>query len=121
MLCNLNIHLYELLAQSDALITDYSSVYYDYLLLDKQIGLTIDDINNYSKGRGLVFENVFDILKGEYINNFEDMLMFIKNVKNNKDIYKKERDRIKNLTNYFQDGKSAERVVEFIINELDKI
>ena len=115
------IHLYELLAQSDALITDYSSVYYDYLLLDKPIGLTIDDIETYSKTRGFVLKNIFDILKGEYIKTTEDLLKFINNIKYNKDIHKEERVKIKNLTNYYQDGKSAKRVAKFIINKLERM
>lgn len=116
-----DVHLYELLAQSDALITDYSSVYFDYLLLDKPIGLTINDMEDYSKGRGLVFENIFDILKGEYINSIEDMINFLSNIKDNKDIYLGDRAKIKNLTNHYQDGESAKRVVRFIINKLEKI
>src|SRR5699024_2389007 len=47
-----NVDLYALLSESDALLTDYSSVYIDYLLLNKPIGFTIDDINNYEKNLG---------------------------------------------------------------------
>ena len=38
---------YELLGVADALLTDYSSVYYDYLLLDRPIGLCWDDYEEY--------------------------------------------------------------------------
>lgn len=41
--------LYKLLSCSDALITDYSSVFYDYLLLNRPIGFTEDDGRNIPK------------------------------------------------------------------------
>ena len=40
MLAAQEIKLYEILNETDALITDYSSIYYDYLLLNKPIGIT---------------------------------------------------------------------------------
>lgn len=111
-------HLYQLLGQSDALITDYSSVYYDYLLTDKPIGLTIDDIQSYEKNRGFVFEKPLDILKGEYIKSSEDLISFIKSVSEGTDICKEERAAIKNLMNYYQDNQSTKRVGDFIIEKL---
>ncbi|MBR1749313.1 MAG: CDP-glycerol glycerophosphotransferase family protein [Ruminococcus sp.] len=43
---------YALMAVSDALITDYSSVFFDYLTLGKQIILHVEDIKHYTKARG---------------------------------------------------------------------
>ena len=109
-----DIKLYELLGLSDALITDYSSVYVDYLLLDKPIGITTDDINAYKDEIGFVFENVFDILKGEYIENTEQMISFIKNVANNNDIAKKERNTIKEKLHKNLDFNASERIYKFL-------
>ncbi len=47
-----NVDSYELLAASDALITDYSSVFYDYLATRKQIVLYCEDYELYRKKRG---------------------------------------------------------------------
>lgn len=47
--------LYELLAQSDLLITDISSVLIDYLLLEKPIICHFPDINTYKNSRGLIW------------------------------------------------------------------
>ena len=46
------IDSYSLMAASDALITDYSSVFFDYLTLGKQIILHVEDIEHYVHARG---------------------------------------------------------------------
>ena len=60
------IDSYELLTATDALISDYSSVFFDYLILGKQIILHIDDYDVYLKHQGLnmdIAELPFDLAK----------------------------------------------------------
>lgn len=115
-----DIQLYELLGKCDAMITDYSSVYYDYLLTDKPIGLTIGDIGEYIEKRGFVYKNPLDILKGEYIYDTDGLISFLSNVKNNNDIAKTERTAVKNMIHTIQEPKSAELVGNYIISKIDK-
>lgn len=114
------VQLYELLGRCDAMITDYSSVYYDYLLTDKPMGLTIGDIDEYIAKRGFVYKNPLDILKGEYIYDNEGLISFLTNVVNGDDVKKAERTEIKNMIHTIQEAKSAEMVGEYIIKQLDK-
>ena len=72
-----NIQLYELLSYSDALITDYSSVYYDYLLINRPIGLTIEDEEEYRKEYGLLYGDLKEELPGYYIDTISDLKDFI--------------------------------------------
>ena len=44
---------YQLLAGTDALISDYSSVFFDYLALRKHIILFVEDLEDYQRSRGL--------------------------------------------------------------------
>lgn len=93
--------LYPFLGSTDFLLTDYSSVWIDYDMLDKPIGFVVDDLKEYSKDRGFTtsVENVFP---GDIISNLSDLEAFIKNpVKINKDIY-----------NTYKDGNTAKRVLE---------
>ena len=57
------LQLYEFINCSDALVSDYSSVAIDYLLLDRPLGFTLDDYEAYTESRGWVFddpqENIF--------------------------------------------------------------
>ncbi|KRL59037.1 CDP-glycerol glycerophosphotransferase family protein [Latilactobacillus fuchuensis] len=46
--------LYEYLAVTDALMTDYSSVYFDYLLMDKPLLFLANDLKNYEARRGFL-------------------------------------------------------------------
>ena len=108
------ITLYQLLSKSTALITDYSSVYYDYLLTKKPIGLVIDDLKEYEDKFGFVYENYYDAIKGEYIYNFDDLKNFIINIANGID--KKKSERMWALSQYHEhiDDKSSFRVYEFL-------
>lgn len=106
------IHLYRLLGSSDALITDYSSVYFDYLLLDRPIGFTIEDIDEYSENRGLIFENPGEYMPGYKIRNEEDFYTFVDKVIKNIDDYSSERKRVNEIANYYKDGKNCERVLK---------
>ena len=107
-------HTNELLLCCDAMITDYSGIYYDYLCLDRPIGITLDDYEIYKSEHGFVFENPLSILKGFYIycpNDFKDFLV---EVFNGVDSKKDERSQIKSLINDFDDGKSSQRFCDFL-------
>lgn len=51
-----NIDSYRLLSVTEALITDYSSVFFDYLALRKQIILFMEDYKVYKKKRGVYMD-----------------------------------------------------------------
>lgn len=62
------IDSYELMTATDALISDYSSVFLDYLVLGKQIILYFEDYDVYEKDRGFYFDLrklPFDIAESE--------------------------------------------------------
>ena len=103
--------VYSLLRAADALITDYSSVYFDFMMLDRPIGFTVDDIEEYKKNRGFVFENPYDYMPGYKISNYGDVLSFIEDVIEGNDRYAKERRELNKKINFYNDGKSCERVV----------
>ncbi len=115
-----NVQLYQFIGSTDALITDYSSIYYDYLLTGNPIGLTVDDFDVYSKETGFVFESVFDYIIGEHILNVDDFIKFINNVADGNDILKEKRDEMTKLFHKYPDGNSTERVYNVLIDELNK-
>lgn len=113
-----NMNIYDLLSVSDALITDYSSAYYDYLLLDKPICLAIEDVDEYVKTKGIIFSKYEGNIVGEYAYGYKDLKKFIKNIAQDKDICKTNRDDAKNRFHMYLDDKSSERTVDFFLNKI---
>lgn len=113
-LINNNLQLYSVIAECDVLLTDYSSVYIDYLILDRPIGFIIDDFEEYKNSRGFVFDKYDDWMPGKKIKNFNEFKEFILNTKNGIDEYKNIREKIDKKVNKFKDEKSSERLIEFL-------
>lgn len=109
-----NITSYEFVGKSDAVITDYSSIYYDFSLCDKPIAAVWEDIEEYKQNPGLIKDYEFFMKGAEKIYTLEDLLGFVDRVSCGKDVLSKERNEIKNLVNVSMDGKNSERVVDFI-------
>lgn len=114
-----NIRSYQLLSLCDSLITDYSSVYYDYLLCDKPIGLVWEDYEEYKKGQGFALDPDVVYSGGEKIFNVEDFYAYLERIAKGEDILKEERTKIKNLSNVYQDANSSKRVAEFIVSLIE--
>ena len=102
--------LYKFMAQSDARITDYSSIFIDYLLLDRPIAFTEDDMDDYT--RGFVFDNPKSYQPGFRIKTKDDFLFFAESLVKGKDDYKDERKRVMALANDYHDGKFCKRALE---------
>ena len=105
---------YHLLHYADALITDYSSVFCDYLLLDRPIAFVINDIESYSKNRGLVFDNPLDFLPGYILQRKQDFDSFINDIANNIDNSKGKRKDLFHVYNDFNDNQSSKRLLDII-------
>lgn len=108
-----NVDLCEFYKVIDALITDYSSVYYDFLQLDKPIGFTLDDFEEYKKSKGFIVDNMKDYMAGEKIYNMKDLYTFFNDLVSNKDNYKNQRKEMRKKFHKYSDGKSSERFVKY--------
>jgi len=99
------IELYEILKYTDAMLTDYSSAAIDYLLIDKPIGYTLDDFDQYKTTRGFIFDDPREYMPGNQIYNLNDLRAFIYEIANNIDNNYIKRKKIReiahiDLTNY---------------------
>ncbi len=104
--------LYALLGQADALITDYSSVYFDYLLLDRPIGFTVDDIEEYMANRGFVVDDPYPLMPGQFLSTPEEFCGFLEDALGGTDPFAEERRRVGKLVNKYSDGKDSQRALE---------
>ena len=116
-LSNRNIQLYSFIGGMDALITDYSSVCFDYLLMDRPIAFTVDDFENYQRDRGFIFtESMLDeLMPGDRIFQFEELLNFCVDVANSQDEYSTKRYNANMMVN---EGSHVEDFCKKILNEV---
>lgn len=90
-----NYDMYDLLGNTDFLITDFSSVYFDYLHLDKPIYFVTNFLKEYEKTRGLLMGPYADIVPGAKINTFVELLDILEN---DTDTFAAERHQWLNMT-----------------------
>ena len=107
--------VYPILRFTDGLITDYSSVFMDYLLTDKPMIYYIFDFEKYvEQCRGFIrpFE---EYVAGEAPKTEEELLEAINRVVRGEDNYKERRKELRTrFFTYENDGKNCERFVEWI-------
>ena len=94
--------LYTFLGTTSALITDYSSVFLDYYLLNRPVAFTINDYEEYKEKRGFVFEDVKSLMVGSVIRDSHDLLEFLESVMKSEDSYIEERTKVNDKVNTIQ-------------------
>lgn len=109
---------YELLGKADALLTDYSSVYYDYLLTDRPIGLCWDDYEVFEEREGFIVDMDTVLAGGEKIYTTDDLCGFIARIAAGKDVLCVERRKVTDLIHHYKDENSTKRVVDLIEKKL---
>ena len=105
-------NLYSELAQSDALISDFSSVYLEYLVINRPICFAMSDMSEYSETRGFVFDNPKDYMPGHFAETKEQLFSFIKDIANGRDPYREKRESVRERVHQYKDDKNCERVLE---------
>lgn len=114
MLAAQQIDLYEILGAADLLITDYSSVYYDFLLLDKPMLFTPADIGMYRQNRGLLLEPYEKWIPGPAVADQFTLQQQLHELLVNPEYYQAERQKLKETVHVYQDNQSSRRVWKFI-------
>lgn len=107
-----DIQVNQLLENADILLTDYSSVFYDYLLVDRPIGFLLGDIEQYS--RGFIMENPFEEMPGEKIRTVKELISFLMMSISGEDRYTEERKEIRDKVFEYQDNKNCERLFNWM-------
>ncbi|MBN6885246.1 CDP-ribitol ribitolphosphotransferase / teichoic acid ribitol-phosphate polymerase [Cytobacillus horneckiae] len=106
----------DLLLITDILITDYSSICFDFSLLDKPMLFFAHDVEEYISKRGFYYEYQ-SFIPGHLVKTTDALIEKIVN----KDFAV---EKIKNFRDYFfdyQDGQSTKRVVDQLILNIEEI
>lgn len=108
----LSIDNYRLMKCADALISDYSSAAYSYLLLNRPIGFVFSDLEGYKLG--LINADIDFLTPGRKILTFSDFKCFIDNVVDDKDDYIEKRTEALSWLYKYTDGDSSKRIAEYM-------
>lgn len=101
----------ELYLIADMLITDYSSVMFDYAITHKPMIFYMYDLAVY---RDMLRGFYFDLseLPGPIVEHYEQMIALAKNPDNFKDEYAEKYRKFREKFNYLDDGNASSRVVD---------
>lgn len=109
-----NLSLYDVLRDTDALITDFSSIYFDFMMLNRPIAFAGGDADEYEKNRGFSLEKPKDFMPGAFLASEEQFVSFVKAVAQGTDEYKLQREKVNKICNTFSNGGGCERVLKEI-------
>lgn len=116
MLFDNDIRYDELLNAFDVMVSDYSSIVYDFLLLDRPIVYLLPDFDEYKQAKGFVFSNIDAFMPGEKTADFKGLMSALTNAFENPEQYAAARNNV--ILNRFDytDGKSTERCFRQIMD-----
>lgn len=101
-----------LMANSDGMIGDYSSISMQYLLTDKPQAFVVPDIDDYGSNRGFVFEHPEDYMGGHIIKTKDEFIQFIKDFAEDNDLYRDKRHWVCKQVYKYKDANSCARIIK---------
>lgn len=104
------LDLYEVLNAVDVLVTDYASVYFDFLLLNRPVIFTVVDCEADRKKRGFLLEPYSSWTAGPAVADQASFEAALLTCLSDPDAYGSDRIRILRLVHQYPDGASTERV-----------
>ena len=108
-----DIQLYEVLRNTDVLITDYSSVGFDYMITKKPIIYTLDDYEMYSDNRGFI-KDPKTLMAGYTCKTKKELFDTLKFSVNKVNPFLSRREELLPILHTHCDGKASERITEHL-------
>ena len=106
--------LYPALSAFDGLITDMSSIWLDYLLLDKPLIFAFPDVADYRSDRGLNLEPYEAWVPGPFATTVDEFLAAVRDVVEGRDPAAEERRRARVRFHQYRDGATTGRLLDGI-------
>jgi len=102
-----------LLPYIDLLISDYSALYHDYLLLDRPVVLIPYDYDEFGQQNGFLYD-YYNNLPGPAITTFDQFCHYLIRLSNGEDPHQNQRRKLCKNVHTFQDGQSCLRVSKLL-------
>lgn len=110
--------IHQLLPLLTSVITDYSAIYTDAMLLNLPTIFVPYDIDWYEKKRGLVYD-YNEVTAGDKVLNQNDLIQSLEKIFNNQNNYFKKLTIVKKKFHKFEDGLSSKRIVKILKSKLN--
>lgn len=120
ILARKSLTLYHILNAFSCLITDYSSVYSDFMLLDRPIIFSCPDIDIYSKDRGFISNDPQFMMPGGFVDTQCDLINSLEKVFNGEDEFKQYRDFMLPFFHTYKDGDASKRTFEAMLKAAEQ-
>ena len=105
--------LFALLGEVDILVTDFSSIYIDFLLLERPIVFYINDLEQYRVKRGFAVDNPLEWMPGEKVQSINKLQEVLSKILDGNDRYFKDRRKLATTFHRYKNDFSK-RVLEGI-------
>lgn len=106
----------DLLVFTDILITDYSSVFFDFVLCDRPIIFYCYDFKEYLKNSRDMYYDYFEEMPGPFAKNQDELFQLLTSIEKLfiQNEYKEKYELFRKKFNYYLDGQSSERLYEHL-------
>lgn len=116
MLFDADVRYDEILNAFDVMISDYSSIAFDFLLLDRPLVYLVPDYNEYKAGKGFVFHNIDYYMPGAKAFNFPGLLVALEEAFACPENYRQARKNVLDQRFDWIDDQSAARCYQAIMS-----
>ena len=106
-----NVDIMDLLIIADVLITDYSSVFYDYLLTLKPMIFFAEDLERYTEVRDFYYDYE-SFVPGPIVRSGEALIEKLNNLETWDSEFREKRRLMRDQFNKYHDGRATERIIE---------
>lgn len=104
--------IYTFLPNVDILITDYSSVYFDFLLTSRPIIFAPFDLEQYLANDRKLYYDYANVTPGPKCGNWDEVVVWIERLAQAPELYDGERELMRDRFHRYQDGQNSRRVFE---------
>lgn len=101
----------QLLAGADVLVTDVSSVWQDYLLLDRPMVCAFPDIKSYRRSRGINLEPYSEWFPGQLVQSAQELVDELQRISSGVDPHAGERASTLRRLHRYRDAAAGERLM----------
>jgi CDP-glycerol glycerophosphotransferase (TagB/SpsB family) len=106
-----------MIKDADLLITDYSSVYFDFLLTEKPVIFAAFDLEEYLSSSREMYFRFEDVIAGPVVKNWSELMKCLKNIWTDEN-YSRLRKEKNYIFNKYHDSKNSERLYDEIITHI---